>query len=207
MKKISLASLLLFSTSFAVQVPVDVAQSTMRWEGFKIGKSHYGTLALKPNSTLEFKNSELVGGNIQIDMKSLKDEDLQSSPEMQTKLLTHLNSKDFFSVDEYPTSQFVIKSVTPLKTPEKGLTHEITGDLTIKGITHPATFKAELMKHGSMFHAHAKTAVDRTLYNVRYGSLKFFSDLADKAIKDNFDVEFNVYAKVPTEETKGGKKK
>jgi len=57
---------------------------------------------------------------------------------------------------------------------------------------------AHLMTHGPLFHATAKASVDRTVYDVKYGSGKFYQIPLDKTIKDNFDLELNVYAKIPT---------
>lgn len=47
----------------------------------------------------------------------------------------HLRSGDFFHADEYPTMTFVSKSIRPK---EAGL-YEVTGDLTIRGVTKEVT--------------------------------------------------------------------
>ena len=38
-------------------------------------------------------------------------------------------------------------------------------------------------------HAKAKLTIDRTLYNIKYGSASFFDNLKDRAISNEFDIE------------------
>ena len=112
-------------------------------------------------------------------MSSLTVNDLQAGKGKE-KLEGHLNSDDFFGTATYPTASLAFDSV---KKNDDG-TYSIVGDLTIKGITNPITFTASMADGG----ASAEISVDRTLYNVKYGSTKFGA-LADKAIYDNFDLK------------------
>jgi polyisoprenoid-binding protein YceI len=180
----------------AVPAKVDTEKSKITWIGSKIGSSHNGSMALK-EGTLEFDGDKLVGGTMAIDMTSIKVLDSADKPESQAKLAGHLKSDDFFAVDKHPEAKLVIKSVTPLAKREGRFNHTVVGDLTIKGKTHPVTIQADLMTHGVMFHGSGKAIVDRTLYDVRYGSGKFFENLGDKVIHDNFEVGFEVFAKLP----------
>jgi hypothetical protein len=75
-----------------------------------------------------------------------------------------------------------------------GNTHSFTGDLTIKGITHPVTFDAEVNLSGNNLKANGKMEVDRTLYDIKFRSGKFFSDLGDNLIYDTFTLDFNIVA-------------
>jgi len=50
----------------------------------------------------------------------------------------HLKSADFFDADQYPTLNFKSTNIQG-----NGSEYEITGDLTIKGITKPVTLNAE----------------------------------------------------------------
>jgi polyisoprenoid-binding protein YceI len=52
----------------------------------------------------------------------------------------HLRSADFFEVEQHPKVEFVSTSVSPVDED----TFEITGDLTLHGVTKPVTFKAEV---------------------------------------------------------------
>ena len=59
---------------------------------------------------------------------------------------------------------------------------------TIQGKTHPLTFEANLANNT----ATATLKIDRTLYDVRYRSTKFFDALGDKAIYDEFTLEVSM---------------
>ena len=50
----------------------------------------------------------------------------------------HLQSADFFEVEQHPTWSFVSTSIVP-----KGDDYLLHGDLTIKGVTKPVTFDLE----------------------------------------------------------------
>src|SRR5690606_22867425 len=126
-------------------------------------------------------------------MTSIIVEDLKD-PEYNGKLVGHLKSDDFFSVDKFPVATFKITSVKPTN---KNLgTHEVTGNLTIKGITHAVKFPATIEFKDGLATAKGKLKVDRTKYNIRYGSGKFFENLGDKMIDDNFEIELNVISKI-----------
>jgi polyisoprenoid-binding protein YceI len=77
---------------------------------------------------------------------------------------------------------------------EKG-TAVVKGNLTIKGITHPLEFKATRMvdEDGAWFYANI--VVDRSKYNVRYGSGSFFDNLGDKVIYDEFKLKVALLVK------------
>jgi polyisoprenoid-binding protein YceI len=101
--------------------------------------------------------------------------------EWHDKLVGHLKSDDFFGVEKFPTSELIITESAPFKNNEA----TVTGKLTIKGITHPVTFKA--VKVGTGYTA--LITVDRTKYDIKYGSGKFFDSLGDKMIYDEFTLD------------------
>ena len=94
------------------------------------------------------------------------------------KLVGHLKSDDFFGVDKYPTANFKVTKSTSFKNGKATL----TGNLTIKGITQKISF--EVTKIKNVFTANLD--IDRSKYNVRYGSNSFFDSLGDAAIDDIF---------------------
>ena len=124
-----------------------------------------------------------------MDMTSIVNEDI-SNESMNERLVGHLKSDDFFSVEKHPVSTLVIKEVKH----KAGNTHLFTGDLIIKGITHPVTFDAEVVIDGDKLRAKGKMEVDRTLYDIKFRSGKFFSDLGDNLIYDTFTLDFDVVA-------------
>lgn len=163
-------------------VKVDLTKSTIVWDASKVTGSHQGTVNLK-SADLKFDGAKLVSGQFEIDMTSITVTDLTGK--MKDNLTGHLKSDDFFSVEKFNTSKFVITKAKQVK----GKEYEVTGDLTIKGITHPVTFTATVTPDVS---ASAKIKVDRTKYDVKYGSGKFFDNLGDKAIYDDFELTVNL---------------
>jgi len=159
---------------------IDVTKSSVNWEGKKVTGAHNGTINISEGK-LSFANGRLSGGSFTIDMTSIANADL--GDKMKGRLEGHLKSDDFFGVETYPTAQLVITNVGP---GDGG--YSVTGDLTIKGITKPVTFMTKMTDTG----ATAAITVDRTLYDVKYGSGKFFDNLGDKMINDNFELEVNL---------------
>lgn len=106
------------------------------------------------------------------------------------RLLNHLKSDDFFSVEKHPNATFVITSVKK----KSGSTHDITGNLTIKGITQPVTFPAEVVVNGSQLNAKATITIDRTKFDIKYRSKSFFENLGDKTIYDEFTLDVELVA-------------
>ena len=156
---------------------VNVSESTIEWVGKKVTGQHSGTIGVK-SGALQFANGAPIGGEFVIDMTSLQVTDLKAGKGKE-KLEGHLSSDDFFSIADHPTANLVISDVM-----SKGDgTYQFSGDLTIKGITQPLTFTGSI--EGTT--AKAEIAVDRTLYDVKYGSTKFGA-LADKAIYDDFQL-------------------
>lgn len=86
----------------------------------------------------------------------------------------HIRSKDFFNVAEHPTITFTTTSVQPTGTD----TADVTGNLTLAGVTKPVTFQARLNKLGpSPFNPSQIIAgftvtgeIDRTEFGVSYAA-------------------------------------
>lgn len=168
---------------------VDTQKSSIEWIGRKVSGQHNGTIKVA-GGELVVNGAAVKGGFVNIDMNSIAVSDLQG--EMNGKLVGHLKSDDFFSTEKNPVSKFVIKKVTPAGNDRVN----VTGDLTIKGITKSLTFPATVKKDGNVVVAVAKgVKVNRAQYDVRYGSKTFFADIADKAIDDDFELAFNLVAR------------
>lgn len=158
---------------------VNLEKSKVNWVGSKVtGSTHEGTVMLKEGG-ISISNGKIASGKFTIDMTSINVTDLDGG--MKKKLEAHLHNDDFFSTDKFKTANLVIKEV-------KG--DNITADLTIKNITHPVTFPAKVVFTDGKMTATAEIKVDRTKYEVRYGSDSFFDNLGDKAIDDT--IVFNV---------------
>jgi polyisoprenoid-binding protein YceI len=182
---------LAFTTPVEKAAPfkVDVAGSAIKWTAYKVTGKHFGKITLKSGS-LDVSKTKLTKASFEADMTSLTVEDI--SGEWADKLKGHLMSDDFFSVEKHKTATFVSTKVVPNGKPG-GFT--VTGDLTIKGITKPITFDAIVKNEAGKVTGTAAIKVDRTNYDIKYGSGKFFQGLGDKAIYDEFDLEVTLVAK------------
>lgn len=164
--------------------------SSVIWEGRKtliVGYTDTGIISIKSGAlTL----GETSSGSIVFDMNSISAQKTGRG-DGETMLTKHLKSDDFFSAEKFPTSEFKIKSVKQdaSKTP---LTYKLMGDLTIKGITKPIEVSAEIYDLDGTVHMKGVAYLDRTLWDVRYGSDKFFDNLANNVIDDNFTVRFDL---------------
>jgi len=167
---------------------VNVKKSNLKWLATKVTGKHDGTLKLAGGS-LESNGKIVTGGSFDIDMNSLVCTDI-TDKETNGKFLGHLRSEDFFSIEKHKTAHFEIQKVTP----KTGNEYDVTGKLTIKGITNEITFPATIITTGNGVKASAKITVDRTRYDIKYGSGKFFEGLGDKAIYDDFIIDLNLEA-------------
>lgn len=167
---------------------IDPAASKVEWEGKKVAGKHNGQIKIQ-SGTLLLNGNNLAGGTFKLDMNSISCTDLEG--EYAQKLVGHLKNDDFFGTDKYPTSDFVITKVTAAGAGKIN----VTGNLTIKGATHPISFAANVARSGKKVTATATNIpVDRTKYDVRYGSKSFFSSIGDKAIDDIFTLNVTLVA-------------
>jgi len=168
---------------------VDVKQSKLEWHAKKVTGEHNGSINIKDGS-LQFKDDMLVGGKFEIDMTSIVNLDIESE-KYNTKLVNHLKSDDFFSVEKFPTATLKITEVK--STPEKGdSNYWIKSDLTIKGKTNSIEFTAMVDNSEKGVTASATIVVDRSKFDVRYGSGSFFEGLGDKLIYDDFEMKVSL---------------
>jgi polyisoprenoid-binding protein YceI len=168
----------------------DAAATTIEWHGHKIvGASHTGNIDLK-SGWLALEGNSVTGGEFIVDMNSIRDNDLKDE-KMREKLVGHLKSDDFFGVEKYPLSKLVITGSS--RTPD-GKTL-LKGNLTIKEATHPIEFTAAESKNGGILTWSADISFDRSLYDVRFGSGKFFSNLGDNAIVDEINLKVKLVVK------------
>lgn len=176
----------------AVAYSVNTDQSIINWVGAKklVDSKHTGTIALQGGS-LKAEEGSLKAGNFTIDMSSIVNTDLED-PDRNAKLVGHLKSPDFFDVEKFPTSTFEVTNIT--KAEGEGATHNITGNLTMKDETKSITFPANVVMEDGQLRATAKFAIDRSQWNVKYGSESFFDNLGDKAIKNEIQLELTLVA-------------
>jgi polyisoprenoid-binding protein YceI len=190
-----LTSLALASVLSGMAQSYDVlpAESRLMWTGARVASEHTGALSIK-SGTIEMNGRDLGASDITVDMTSIMCTDI-TNPGSNAKLVGHLKSADFFDVENHPVATFRTTSVEGLPANSGQPNYRVTGDLTIKGITHPNTFDVLVRTNGEVVSAAANLEFDRSKYDVRYGSGSFFDGLGDRMIKDMVQLTFDLRAK------------
>lgn len=186
-------------TAFAFTAPkekhvstytVDTKATSAAWLGKKVTGQHNGKISVS-KGTVTADHGTINGGTIEFDMNSITCEDL-TDKEWSDKLVGHLKGEDFFGTDKFPTAKFeVTKAVL-----KKDNDYDVTGKLTIKGITNEITFPAKIKIDEKTVVVVAKILVNRTKYGIKYGSASFFESIGDKAISDDFELDVNLVGKI-----------
>lgn len=192
MKAGILFSVLLAVASFAnaETYKVDTGASQITWKGTKVTGGHHGTIGLKSGS-VELTKGALTGGQFVADMSTLTSKDLAGDPGSQAKLDGHLKSADFFNVAKHPESSFTITKVTSKSASEA----TVEGDLTFNGKTGKISFPAKITQGKGTVTGEATVKIDRTKWDLKYGSGQFFKGLGDKMIHDEFELGLKLIAK------------
>ena len=209
--------------SVALQYIVNIEQSYLTWVGSKVAEQHYGRIGLS-EGMFSVENGLITEGAVTIDMQKLSVAHPED-PENAEKLRAHLLSEDFFEAETYPTAYFELVSIsdydssaykdkTEYESANKPAassahrvespTHNITGNLAIRGQKKMITFPARVEVSGDQLVAEAKFNIDRTDWGVQYGDENSVIDKAkDKFIYNTVNVGFYLEARpeVTTEES------
>lgn len=178
---LAIAIILTGSVTAQQKLTANPQQTSLSWLGEKVLGQHTGTVTLQ-SGWISLQENKIASGEFIIDMTSIK------SDEKLDRLEGHLKSDDFFGVEKNPLSKLVITGSTPF---DKG-SATIKGSLTIKGITNPVEFKATMQKTTDGTRFYANIVIDRSKYDIRYGSGSFFDNLGDKTIYDEFKLKINL---------------
>ena len=181
---LTISGLFMLSVGAQNKLSADTTKTSLLWLGEKVTGQHTGTIKLQ-SGWLNWQNNKIASGEFDINMASLKE------TENNAMLLGHLKSDDFFGVSKFPLAKLVITGSTPF---DKG-SGTVSGTLTIKDITNPIEFKATMQKKEEGTWFYANITIDRTKYNIRYGSGSFFDNLGDKTIYDDFKLKANLLVK------------
>lgn len=171
---------------------VDTKTTTTTWLCKKVTGQHDGKITISKGSIINNHNT-ITGGTIEFDMNSITCSDLTDKG-YNDKLIGHLKADDFFGVEKNPTAKFEITKVALTPSLVAGNDYDVTGKLTIKGITNEITFPAKIKMDAKTMVVIAKINVNRTKFDIKYGSASFFESLGDKAIDDNFELNINLVA-------------
>ncbi|KJD34703.1 lipid-binding protein [Tamlana nanhaiensis] len=172
----------------ATQYTANTEASKIAWKGFKPAGEHYGTISLK-EGTISTKDGKITAGSFVIDMATIVVEDIPAEEKGNANLVGHLSNADFFDVEKFPTAMFEITGVEEAE----GKTL-LSGNLTLKEATNNVTFPVAVTTEGDALTLVSETfTIDRTKWNVQYGSKSIFDNLGDKFIND--DIELKVLLK------------
>lgn len=136
---------------------------------------------------LMIENGQLTGGTAEVDMNTIQDENHRNN----SGLIMHLKDLDFFDVKKFPISTIVLNKAASIN----GENKKVTGNLTIKGITQPITFPAKMEVKDGIVKMNGKLVIDRTKWDIRYMSGKFYDVLADQTISDSIEFHIKIVAK------------
>jgi len=165
---------------------IQSASSTVNWTGKKVLGLHTGSINVE-GGFLELTDGFIKSGEIKIDMTSIVITDIEDT-RTHSEFLAHLQNDDFFSVDKFKTAKLEITGSRQ----KESSNFEIGGNLTIKDIMHPVRFNAKVEVFTDFLHSMGEIVIDRTMYNIRYGSGKFIDNLGDKLIYDDFVLQFKL---------------
>jgi polyisoprenoid-binding protein YceI len=159
---VALAGWAFTKKSTAVKMDVALTQSKIDWAATKKTGYHNGIIKLK-SGDVQVENNKLVGGKFTIDVTSINATDMDNPTD--NGLIKHILGKDFLETEKYPEATFEITKVDYKD--EKNV--NITGNLTMKGLTLPLVFPATVNSADEKrFFAYGHFNIDRTLWGVNY---------------------------------------
>jgi polyisoprenoid-binding protein YceI len=167
-----------------VKYIVDTKASQIEWIGTKVSGYHTGSVNIK-SGEITVSNGTVTAGNFVMDMPTIVATGPERvSKENNEKLTGHLRSADFFDIQKFPESTFVITDVKPFsgqvnETDDErqaklqqykvtNPTHIVSGNFTIKGITKNVEFPAQITINGNTAEARAKFNVNRKDWGIVY---------------------------------------
>lgn len=178
------------TTAVSVKYLVDTDNSTIMWKGFKPTGEHTGTITIE-NGVFAMNGNTIESGTFLIDMGSITVTDIPAEDEGNAKLTGHLKSDDFFNVEQYPSSAFTVTAFEM-----KDGKAMLSGNLKMKDAENNITIPVNVSENGdTVIITSDKFVIDRSKWNIKYGSKSFFDDLGDKFINDDMELQISVTAK------------
>ncbi len=161
------------------------SNSEVRWDASKVTGKHHGYVPAE--GAIAFIKGRLMKGEVRIDLSRLNVADI-TDPSMNERLTRHLMSEDFFHVTEFPAAMMMIAEGKP----QRDGNHGFSGILKIKNQDAPVEGTYRAIEEEDGVRLEGEFTFDRTDYDIRYRSGKFFSDLGDNLIHDVVRVAFTV---------------
>lgn len=141
-------------------------------------------------------NHHITGGRFTIDITSLQLK--EQGKVFQTTLKSHLLGSDFFDAEKFKTATFEITKVEPYVAKSTdtslvtGANYSVSGNFTLKDVTKNITLPARIENSDTTLKAHANFNLDRTQWQMNYGSNK---SLGNRFISEIVHIELDIEAK------------
>lgn len=138
---------------------IDPSRSELNLIGAKVTKKHEAWIRDYSGTVSVTPSGAVTGVDFTARMASIEAD--------HPKLTHHLKTEDFLWVEKYPTAEFRSVEVVSGSDAE-GMTHTVTGDLTIRGRTKRITFPADIEVTGEGVAARTEFVIDRQDFGVAY---------------------------------------
>ncbi len=179
------------------QYTVVPAESSLLWEARKTLVANYknqGSIDISEGS-FQIEKGQIISGSMTIDMNSLEVISMTTFG-ANDRLKGHLMSDDFFSVEDYPQVDLFIYPSNIAEDDDSSMLYNLEASLTIKDISQDIELPVMVYKTNDQVIIEGSTSLDRTLWDIRFGSDKFFDNLADNVIDDFFTITFKMVAEI-----------
>jgi len=172
---------------------VDSDASQVEWAGRNPNTRHIGTVDIA-KGLIDIKDRTITG-TVEIDMNTIHNINLEGD-ELHPVLEAHLRSDDFFFTKIFPKAVFTINEANRI---EPGwLTapnYHVSGELNLRGVSADLEFDAAVAPNqDGSFVLEAHFDIDRTRWNVIYGSTRFFVYLGMHKVFDLLSFQIRMIA-------------
>jgi len=176
---------------------IDIQRSRIEWIGRNLLNRHFGTLRVRAGE-IEVRHAAIARGKLTVDMDSIQNADVED-PALRKLLIAHLKSDDFFDVQRFPTAEFQLSNITAFADSKPGNPNtEIRGTLTLKSVSNNIAFPAIVAPTpDGLLAVDAHLDLDRTRWNVRYGSGKLYDKLGKHLVNDQISIELKLVTRAP----------
>lgn len=172
---------------------INTQKSSIEWTGRNRDNKHYGTVEIA-EGRISVRDGQ-ASGSFVIDMHTIRNINL-AGDELQPVLLRHLHSDDFFFTKAFPTATYTLEKTRRTEEGALGAPNFIIeGFLELRGVTNILNFPATVTPgpSGSLV-AEAHFDIDRTRYQVNYGSGKLFEHLGMHLVFDLISLQILLVA-------------
>jgi polyisoprenoid-binding protein YceI len=176
--------------------PLDTERSVIYWTGRNLVNHHTGKLAVT-GGYLEASENGLTAAVVTTHFETLECTDIPDQ-KMNKVLLDHLKAADFFLASEFPEASFVLSDIEAIEGSTPGRPNcRVKGDLNLRGVSRNVEFEAVFDQGPEQWVVQASLEIDRTRWNSRYGSGRFFEALGKHLVNDYISLQIQLFAVQP----------